>query len=127
MNECNPSWKKKRNRLGKGIAYKEKIKVKLTTLDKFVEENNIKKIDFIKIDAEGSEREIIKGAKLIIKKFKPKIAVSAYHLPDDKKVIPELILSINKDYKYRLVSKGEECPIFYWELSLLKIQLGIYF
>ena len=42
------------------------------TLDKFLEKNKkIKKIDFIKIDTEGHELEVLKGAEKTIKKFKP--------------------------------------------------------
>ncbi|MEM2030323.1 MAG: FkbM family methyltransferase [Archaeoglobaceae archaeon] len=88
-------------------------KIKTTTIDRFVKENNIEKVDFIKIDTEGSEREIIKGAKETIRKFKPKMAISAYHLPDDKEKIPELVLSIRDDYRFKLVNKGEEDLFFF--------------
>jgi len=84
----------------------EKVKVKTMTLDSFVKEHNVERVDFIKIDAEGSEREIIKGAKETIRRFKPKMAIAAYHLPDDKKAIPELVLSIRDDYKFKLVNCG---------------------
>ena len=91
----------------------EKVVVKTMTLDKFVEENGIERVDFIKIDAEGAEREIIKGAEKTIREFKPRMAIASYHLPDDKKVIPELVLSIRNDYKYKLVNKWEEDLFFY--------------
>ncbi|MEM0302994.1 MAG: FkbM family methyltransferase [Archaeoglobaceae archaeon] len=93
--------------------YEKSVKVKTTTIDKFVEETNIEKVDFIKIDTEGYEREIIKGAKETIRKFKPKMAISAYHLPDDKEKIPELILSIRDDYRFKLVNKGDEDLFFF--------------
>jgi FkbM family methyltransferase len=50
-----------------------KEKISLTTLDRFVKENNIKKIDFIKIDVDGHEPAILKGGLNSIKKFRPKI------------------------------------------------------
>jgi len=60
------------------------------TLDSFVKEYDVERVDFIKIDTEDSEREILKGAKETIRKFKPRMAIAAYHLlPDDKK-IPEI-------------------------------------
>jgi FkbM family methyltransferase len=93
--------------------YNKKVKVKTMTLDSFCKEYNVERVDFIRIDAEGSEREIIKGAKETIKRFKPKMAIAAYHLPDDKKVIPELVLSIRDDYKFKLVNKGEENLFFF--------------
>ncbi len=47
------------------------------SLDSFVEENKIKP-DLIKLDAEGSEIFILKGAKKILKKYKPKIFLSIH-------------------------------------------------
>jgi FkbM family methyltransferase len=75
----------------------EKVKVKTMTLDSFCKEYNVERVDFIKIDAEGSEREILRGAKQTIRGFRPKIAVSAYHRPDDERAIPEIVLSVRED------------------------------
>jgi len=93
--------------------YTQSVRVRATALDEFVEENGIERVDFIKIDTEGAEREIIKGAEKTIREFKPRMAIASYHLPDDKKVIPELVLSIRDDYKYKLVKKVEENLFFY--------------
>ncbi|MFX1419562.1 MAG: FkbM family methyltransferase [Promethearchaeota archaeon] len=41
----------------------KKEKVQLDTLDNYCDEKNIQKIDFMKIDAEGHEFEILKGGK----------------------------------------------------------------
>jgi len=41
------------------------------TLDDYVKQNKIKKIDFIKLDVDGYETKIIKGGFKSIKKFKP--------------------------------------------------------
>ena len=103
----------KRGTVLESFEYSHKIKVKATTIDDFVKENGIERVDFIKIDAEGAEREIIRGAKETIKKFKPRMVTASYHLPDDREAIPELILSIRDDYRYKLVNKGEEDLFFY--------------
>ena len=95
------------------IDCSQKVRVKTTTLDNFVKKHKIERVDFIKIDAEGAEREIIKGAKKTIKKFKPRMAIAAYHLSDDKRVIPELVLSIRNDYRFKLVNKGDEDLFFF--------------
>ena len=47
----------------------------LDTLDNFVENNNITQIDFIKIDVEGYELEVLKGAEKSINKFKPTLLI----------------------------------------------------
>jgi len=50
-----------------------KYKVYTSTLDKFVKKNNIKSIDILKVDIEGSEYEFLKGTKNTLKKSKIKI------------------------------------------------------
>jgi FkbM family methyltransferase len=47
--------------------------VKAITFDSYVKDNNIKKMDFIKIDIEGFELNLLKGAEQSIKKFQPKL------------------------------------------------------
>ena len=56
------------------------------------------RIDFIKADIEGAERNLLRGAQEILKTFAPKLALCAYHLPDDPKVLRDLILRANPDY-----------------------------
>lgn len=43
----------------------------LMRLDDYVKKNKIEKIDFIKIDVDGYEYEVLKGAKEILEKYKP--------------------------------------------------------
>lgn len=57
------------------------------------------KVDFIKLDIEGAEQEAIKGAKNTIQKYKPILAVCIYHKAEDWYKIPQIVLSINKEYK----------------------------
>ena len=52
--------------LNKNDLNKEKIR--LTTLTKYFFENNIPKIDFLKIDVEGHESKVIEGASDLIEK-----------------------------------------------------------
>ncbi len=96
------------------IKYPHKEKIRMLTIDEFV--FNIKKfnrVDFIKIDTEGYERQVLKGAAETIRKFHPVIACSAYHLPDDKQVIPPLVLKLYSEYQHCLESRGEEDFIFW--------------
>jgi len=51
------------------------IKIECLPLSEFIEHNNINRIDFIKIDVEGAEYEVIKGMENAIKRFKPILLV----------------------------------------------------
>jgi FkbM family methyltransferase len=55
-------------------------KIRLITLDKFVYDNNIKKIDFIKIDVDGHEPAVLEGACKVIKNLKPIVLLEISHL-----------------------------------------------
>ena len=81
------------------------VKMKSTTIDKFVEENNFEKIDYIKMDVEGAEKNILEGSIKTIKKFKPSLAIAIYHggklFMEDFYNIPIFIKNIiNEDYEY---------------------------
>lgn len=58
--------------------------------------------DFIKMDIEGSELAALRGAEKTILKFKPILAVSVYHKPEDIFAIPEYILSLVPEYRLYL-------------------------
>lgn len=76
--------------------------VETISIDDFVEQNGIEKVDFIKLDVEGSEEAILKGAIKTIRKFRPKLTVCGYHKKDDLAVLPRLIKDILPDYKLYL-------------------------
>jgi FkbM family methyltransferase len=73
-------------------------KIFITTLDKFVEENNLERVDFIKADIEGAERDMLKGATNVLKTFAPKLAICTYHFPDDPEVLEKIIIDANPKY-----------------------------
>ncbi|HQW16558.1 MAG TPA: FkbM family methyltransferase [Bacteroidia bacterium] len=51
------------------------IKVAVTTIDKFVAEHNLSKLDFLKIDTEGFEVFVLKGGVNTFRNFKPKMFI----------------------------------------------------
>jgi len=53
----------------------EGVRVQLLPLDQYVAQNNIQRIDAIKIDVEGAELRVFKGAAESIKRFKPRFIV----------------------------------------------------
>ena len=76
--------------------------VQTTTLDAYVRENKIPSVDFIKLDTEGAELEILKGAKTSIARYKPILAISAYHKWDDFWILMNFIKSIRPDYEFAM-------------------------
>jgi FkbM family methyltransferase len=72
--------------------------IETTTVDAFVEENGLERVDFIKADIEGYERHMLEGAGETLRRFAPKLAVCTYHLPDDPEVLEALIKEANPAY-----------------------------
>ena len=87
-------------------------KISITTLDKFVVENKLQRVDFIKADIEGAERDLLKGATQVLKTFAPKLAFCTYHLPDDPEVLKQLILEANPNYKIVQLKKKLFAAVF---------------
>jgi len=78
----------------------------VTTIDDFMEGRG--RIDFIKMDVEGYEEEVLTGGRRAIGKYKPVLSFAAYHLPDDKTRLPQVVRSIEKSYSCTLMKKDEE-------------------
>lgn len=72
--------------------------IKTTTIDNFVKDNHIPKVDFIKSDIEGMERNLLIGARETLRRFAPKLAICTYHLPDDPEVLEKIIKDANPNY-----------------------------
>jgi FkbM family methyltransferase len=60
------------------------------------------KIDLIKMDIEGAEYDALLGAKKIIKKYHPVLAICIYHKRDDYYRILKEIHSIDNSYKLHI-------------------------
>lgn len=78
----------------------DKKSFKTISIDEFVEENRIPRIDFIKFDIEGSELEALKGAKNTLQKYRPRLAICLYHRLSDYIEIPLFLNAILKDYEF---------------------------
>lgn len=57
------------------------------------------KVTFIKLDIEGSEMDALRGAEKIIRRDKPRLAISIYHEPQDYYEIPLYIRELVPEYK----------------------------
>jgi len=73
--------------------------IDVVSLDNYIKQTKTKKVDFIKMDIEGAEVSALIGAKELLKKKKPKLAICIYHEYNDLWEIPLLIKKINPNYK----------------------------
>lgn len=91
---------------GSQIKFEEKNEyscvVKTLSIDDFVKNKEIAKIDFIKMDIEGAELNVLKGAVNTLKNYKPKLAISLYHNIQDFIEIPKYINELNLGYRFYL-------------------------
>jgi FkbM family methyltransferase len=66
-------------------------KIRLTTIDRIVQELHLQRVDFIKMDIEGSEGPALQGALHTVAAFHPRMAISLEHRPTDPDTLPALV------------------------------------
>lgn len=73
--------------------------ISVDSLDNILDD---KKVDYIKYDVEGSEREALLGSQKTIEKYAPALLVSLYHRSEDLFELPMLVHKLNPNYKLYL-------------------------
>jgi len=68
------------------------IAIKLMTLDSFMKEEDIDEVSLLKMDVEGAEPEVLRGAKDSMKNVK-EVVVAAYHFSEEASIV-EAILEV---------------------------------
>jgi FkbM family methyltransferase len=76
--------------------------IPLRTIDSLVADGTLPRIDFIKMDIEGSELAALVGAQAALRRWRPKLAISLYHRPEDFFVLPLWIDSLQCGYRFFL-------------------------
>ncbi len=87
------------------------FKVVINRLDDFLEKHQIKRVDFVKIDVEGFELEVLKGMNRLLNTENPPVLIVEFSLErnvakNDLDLI-HFVLSFNK-YKLMKFSKGKD-------------------
>lgn len=72
------------------------LPVNVDTLDNIAAELRLKRVDFIKIDVEGAELDVLRGAERILSMPNVKLAIAAYHVVPGKGPEFQSILSYLK-------------------------------
>lgn len=78
--------------------------VPLTTVDLLAAELGLERIDYIKMDIEGAELPALQGAKASLRRWKPRLALAAYHKADDPVTLPAGVREAVPDYRVRCTS-----------------------
>lgn len=93
--------------INQSCIIKNKYLIAAITLDSYFKNE---KVDFIKIDVEGSEYLVLQGAKNILQYQAPKLSIACYHENETINDIKTLIQSINPKYSFK--EKGD--LLFAW-------------
>ena len=90
-----------------GSDAKEKKKINSDTLNNIIENSKFKnsKIDFVSIDVEGNEMNVLNGFNL--KKYKPKLILLEFILPNKKEFYEKDINEITNSEVYKFLIKNE--------------------
>lgn len=70
------------------------------TLDQLLSANPPQRVDFLKIDVEGREPEVLLGAEQTLRTFRPKLAVAVYHDAPEEGRVRKIIRTICPDYTF---------------------------
>ena len=77
----------------------DEVVVDVTTIDDLAAELELPRVDFIKLDIEGAEREALKGAMGTLIKDRPRLLIDSYHRKDDMVVLPQIVAQAHPDYR----------------------------
>lgn len=86
-----------RNDGGSHICNEGGVRISAVPIDNVIDPAD--KVTMLKMDIEGSELEALKGARKIIQRDKPKLAICIYHKPEDMVEIPLYIKQLVPDYR----------------------------
>lgn len=88
------------NNISSSINYEKGQKINLATLDSLFYKQN-RPISYLKVDIEGGEMAMLRGGANTIKRYKPRIAITAYHKETDVPEIQEYLTTLNPNYRFK--------------------------
>ncbi len=107
------------NYIGKGKLYtssgsavhsltyvrKNYVIVRVLTVDELVRRWKFPRVDYIKMDAEGSDMNILKGAIGVLNKYHPVLSIACYHTDSDGIPYVDKVLAYLRELGYRCITR----------------------
>ena len=78
------------------------VSVAVIPIDDYVNAAGLPRVDYIKMDIEGSEPDALEGARDTLHRWRPKLAISLYHRPPDLTQIPLWVDNLGLGYRLYL-------------------------
>lgn len=75
------------------------VQVQARPLDDMVRELGLDRVDYIKVDVEGVEAEVLQGAVETMRRFRPTVMVDTHHGSDEWEQAPEILRGAHEDYE----------------------------
>ena len=72
------------------------------SIDDVVEERGHPRVDFVKLDVEGAEPDVLRGAERTIRRFRPRLAIAAHHEPRHLATLTGQVAGLGLGYRLDL-------------------------
>ncbi len=82
------------------VAVDGAVSIEVVGVDDYVRERGLERVDMISLDVEGSELEVLRGARKSIEHFAPKLQLSLYHRPSHLWEVYEAVKALRDDYRF---------------------------
>ena len=119
IKDANQFWE------GNPLLTQKEVEVDVTTIDSYCQKQNIKSIDILKIDVQGNEINVLKGAKQMLKEKRIKLIFTEISIAHNYKEQSEIeeIIKLLRENKYKIFNffkmkhkKGRliECDVLFY-------------
>ena len=101
------SWEQDLDTMASRVGGAGLVTIDVTSIDDFIGDYQLEKLNIIKSDVEGLDLDLLKGATATISRFMPDLSISMYHSPEHMAEIPIWIHENFPDYRMRIT---QNCP-----------------